>query len=479
MKHFWIILVGFSLMLTSLFSSCMDDDFSTRPSDVLSFSVDTVKFDTVFTSIGSSTQKFMVYNRGKKDLKISSVRLAEGSSSKFHINMYGMSGTEYQDLIIRGRDSMYVFVEVKIDPKDEDAPILVKDSIVFETNGVRQDVKLTAYGQDVVILRGRTLSADTVFTPERPFLIYDSLVVAPGASLSLQAGCRMHFHNKASLLVKGRLQASGERSKSITFRGDRLDRMFANLPYDYLAGQWDGIRFFGDSYDNRLDFVSMRGSSTGIVADSSDVNRMKLEISNSVIHNSKGNLFTACNSKIRVRNSQLSNAGGMLVGLQGGDADFVHCTLANYYKFEIISSPLVVLRNYVKTNDVSLFYPLIQANFRNCIIHGSYTDLSLEDCPDATLTFNYLFDHCLFRSKGEDDKNFIAIKWQGVPQFLNTGDDYIFDYRIGEKSDAIKNGDMSAVAADLLYDLSGNPRPNRENPDIGAYQWVEEKTTEK
>ena len=280
------------LLVTTWLTGCIDDDFTTSPSHVLAFSTDTVAFDTVFTTIGTSTRSFRIYNPNKKSLNISSIKLADAEHSGFHINVDGMSGDYFTDVEIRGKDSLYVFVEANIDPTNEDNPIFIVDSIVFLTNGVQQDVKLTAYGQDVIIKRGETLTADTRLTADRPYLIYDSLVVAPGATLQLDPGARLHFHNRASLLVQGRLQAEGTQEAPIQIRGDRLDRLFADLPYDNLGGQWGGIRFYPESVGNKIAHAYVRGMSSGIVLDSCATEEMRLEIANSRIRNSSGNLIT-------------------------------------------------------------------------------------------------------------------------------------------------------------------------------------------
>ena len=89
------------LVLSSLlFASCDDDEtYTTSPSALLTFSEDTIRFDTVFTTIGSSTQLFKVYNRGDEALMLPSVRLASGGRSGFRVNVDGMSGTEFADAL--------------------------------------------------------------------------------------------------------------------------------------------------------------------------------------------------------------------------------------------------------------------------------------------------------------------------------------------------------------------------------------------
>ncbi|MFM7054488.1 MAG: hypothetical protein ACKOX7_07090, partial [Bacteroidota bacterium] len=59
-------------------TSCKKDDILTDPSAKLEFSLDTVMFDTIFTSLGSTTQSLVIYNRNSRPLNISSVRLAGG-----------------------------------------------------------------------------------------------------------------------------------------------------------------------------------------------------------------------------------------------------------------------------------------------------------------------------------------------------------------------------------------------------------------
>ncbi len=306
MKATTFALILLSILTGTCLTSCIDDDFTTNPSHVLAFSTDTVAFDTVFTTIGTSTRSFRIYNRNKKSLNISSIKLADAEHSGFHINVDGMSGDNFTNVEIRGKDSLYVFVEANIDPTNQDNPIFIVDSIVFVTNGVQQDVKLTAYGQDVIIKRGETFTTDTHLTDERPYLIYDSLVVAPGTTLQIEPGARLHFHHRASLLVQGKLQVEGSMEAPVQIRGDRLDRLFADLPYDNLGGQWGGIRFYPESFGNKISYAYVRGMTSGIVLDSCASEEPRLEIANSRIRNSSGNLITSAYSRLNCWNSELS-----------------------------------------------------------------------------------------------------------------------------------------------------------------------------
>ena len=77
MKHrhiLWTLpgLLGL-IIVHGMLTSCISDAISTSPHDVLTFSRDTVSFDTVFTGVGTPTARLIVSNKAKKGIKINSV----------------------------------------------------------------------------------------------------------------------------------------------------------------------------------------------------------------------------------------------------------------------------------------------------------------------------------------------------------------------------------------------------------------------
>ena len=189
------------LVMSAMVTSCFDDEFTTSPSHLLSFSTDSVKFDTVFTEQGAVTKTFKVYNNHDKSLIITSVILDDAENSGFFINVDGSKGPDIYNVEVPAKDSIYVFVEVTPKATNSNMPYLIKDSIVFVTNGVRQDVKLEAYGQDAVRKKGEIIVSDTEYTSEKPYIIYDSLVVESGATLTLSPGAKLFMHDKAKIVV--------------------------------------------------------------------------------------------------------------------------------------------------------------------------------------------------------------------------------------------------------------------------------------
>ena len=60
-------------------TACSDDEqFTTSPTALLTFSTDSVKMDTVFSNVGSRTYDFWVYNRTNRGLRLQSVFLRMG-----------------------------------------------------------------------------------------------------------------------------------------------------------------------------------------------------------------------------------------------------------------------------------------------------------------------------------------------------------------------------------------------------------------
>ena len=191
MKRLTITLFILATLLLNMLPACdgLDDHYSTNPTYRLSFSTDTLAFDTIFSTIGSTTRQFMIYNKNSEPLSIESIMLASGEATGFRMNVDGRKGSSFNNVGILANDSMYVFVEVTVDPNGGNQPLLIQDSVLFTVNGIRQSVLLEAYGQDVNLYKGGvTITKDSILTANRPYLIYDSLVIAKGVSLNIEKG---------------------------------------------------------------------------------------------------------------------------------------------------------------------------------------------------------------------------------------------------------------------------------------------------
>ena len=459
---------------------CSDDVQYTEDSQArISFSVDTIAFDTVFTTIGSSTKYLHVYNDNKKAVRLSSVRLASGGKSGFRVNVDGQYGTTFSDIDILKEDSLFVFVEVTVNPFDSDSPVLVRDSLQFTlANGHTQQVILQAYGQDVIILRGETFSVDTTLDANRPYLIYDSLVVAPNATLNISKGTTLCLHSGASIHVHGRINAAGTVENPVIFRGDRTDNMFDYLPYDRLDGQWGGIHIYPESDQNMFDHVDIHSGSYGICCDWSTTENVKVSVYNSEIHNVAGNGIELNLCSADIVNTQITNAKGNCVDMTGGAATFLHCTLGQFYPWN--SDRGHALQIYNAKNDT--IYPLYQCDFYNSIVTGYaddeiYASRYSGEYADS-IPFNLHFESCLvntdtvgasqyFTNCILDNNDSTAVR---ATQFkLIDTDIYLYNFQLDSLSTArgIANPVYSTLYA---IDKNGVTRKT-DHPDAGCYEY--------
>ena len=472
-----------TLLLTLTAGCWQDEEFSTAPTDLLRFSTDSVNFDTVISGQPTNTRTFMVYNPNARSLRISRAFLGRGTESVFRVNIDGtfLENGEASNFELYAEDSLRVFLEMTAPVSDSDEPVAVEDELTFVLeSGQTQSVTLTAYGQDVVVLKGWTVTADTTLTAGRPYQVYDSLVVAPDVTLSLPAGARLYFHPDARLIVHGTLRAEGALGNEVMMRGDRMGNMFSNQPYDLIPGQWGGIVLTSGSYGNIFNYCDIHSGSFGLRCDSADVSREKVRIENSVLHNVSGDVLTARACSLFVGNSQLTNAGGNCVTLYGGSSRFVHCTIANFYAF---TGGRGVALSYTNA-DGSIPYPLHQAEFLNCLITGYGEDeiMGAQSADHADLPFNYLFRNCLLDTPEFVDEQVQNCLWDNDEAAVwREGnfspaidlDRLLFRFSLDSLSSAVGNADPTVTQTYYPYDRLGRSRLDDGRSDIGCYELLE------
>ena len=146
-KHYLMLL---STLLLLVFACRKTDDFTTSGGDKLSFSSDTLRFDTAFTTVGSATRYIKVFNRNDKPIRISKISLGNKANAVYNLNIDGIPGRSFENVEIGANDSIYVFAEVNINPNAplSISPFVISEDIVFETNGNTQKVVMEAWGQN-------------------------------------------------------------------------------------------------------------------------------------------------------------------------------------------------------------------------------------------------------------------------------------------------------------------------------------------
>ena len=466
-----------AILFITLFS-CEDEGYMSSPDAHLSFSADTVTFDTIFTSIGSTTQRFSVRNPYDEPVLISSIHLSGGEMSNFRLNINGMVGNDLFDVEVPGHDSIYIFVEVTIDPNGQNLPMVVQDSILFTTNSNLQNVKLIAYGQDFTLIKGETIGT-TTWTADKPYLVYDYALVDSTATLTIEPGAKIHFHKGAGLYVKGTIIADGTFEKPIQFLSDRLEGSYKNVP-----DQWNTILLFSGSHNNVFNFATIKNANIGLqVGTIEHEGFASVELTNSKIENMAYAGLFALKSKIFGYNNVIANCGFYGAALLvGGDYEFYHTTIANYwgnYGSKARSTSSLVISNIlvVEGSDGSkqtFTGDLEKATFGNSIVYGNVmNELELGDNNEND--FNYLFDHCILQvpdtMNTSDKSHFINVqKGEAAdPRFVDPYGGY--NYELDTLSAAIDAGSME-YAIKYPLDILNKDRTADNGPDLGAYERV-------
>ena len=473
-------MLGF--LSAAVLPSCIEDGYATSPSEQPRFSVDTLDLGVIFTDEPSPTSRFTVHNPHSKILSISRIAISGENARCFRVNVDGLSGETFSDVEIRGKDSIYVFVEATLPENHNDKPVKLDAKLDFTANGVTSSVVLAASGQDVRRLEGVTISEDTRLTPERPYQIFDSLVVAPGATLTIEPGTTLCFHDKAMLIVRGTLKAEGTPERPVVMAGDRTGNVVGDISFDIMSRQWTGVFFTATSRANVLSHTIIKNTVQGVSvagvtpSDGDDgeaapwqgpAPEISLTLLNCRLRNSAGLVLEALHADVRAVGCEFAEGGGGLVLLQGGTHVFNHCTFANYYLFSVLGGPSLQFA-HVSTDEKTGFddgsgLPFTSADFSNSIVYGNGTDISHGDLAGTSIFFR----SCLLKSEGVDDDNFIATLWDSDPLYYTVREEYIFDYRLRPESPAIASGNAELTLPEAANDGYGLPRGG--SPDLGAY----------
>ena len=209
----------------------------------------------------------------------------------------------------------------------------------------------------------------------------------------------------------GKLICQGTAEKNVTLRGDRLDDILEDLPYDRMPGRWQGIHFHSGSYDNVIEYTDLHSGNNAVVCDSSDVSRRKLTVNSSTIHNCDGYGIFSNNANVYVANTQITNAYLGCVAVYGGEISLIHNTIAQFYSIDRggeSSRPALSFANYSDTHT----YPLTSLEVKNCIVTGYSDEVGVE--KKDSVTFNYRFYNSVLRTDSTKVENRENIIWEGV-----------------------------------------------------------------
>lgn len=455
-----------AIALAAGFSSCIEDGFTTSPSDQPTFSVDTLKMGLAFSEEGTPTHKFKVFNRHGKGINISKIAFRDGGTGAFRLNVDGIPGEEFENVEIRANDSIFVLVEATLPPNGGSSkPIEFYDKLDFTTNGVTSTVVLQADVIDVERHHGWDIKLDRKLKVDKAYQIYDSLVVRPDVTLTIPEGVTLYFHQDAWMRVDGTLIVEGTAEKPVNFVGDRFGYVASDIPYEIMSGQWSGILFSCLSKSNRLSYASIRNTVNGVLADSLFLSPSPaIKMVNCQVRNSTGYALQLLHSPIEAYGCEFADAAFGVVGIAGDHHVFNHCTFVNQYLFAYPDGEIIQL---YRLDPDDKYGPIktTTAEFSNCIVWGNGGDIY----PGTFDGYDVFLRYCSFSVKGSDDSNFISCLWELDPMFRTVREDYYFDYRLKEGSPAIGAGSKALTNPETAIDFYGITRATP--PSLGAYEF--------
>ena len=497
--RFSFIAVILSSIIAVFFLSSCDpkEDFLTGDNVAVRLEVDTLHFDTVFTELGSATHFFKIYNDGDKAVKVDEIYVEGTSNVTFRFNADGFDDEIVRDLIIWEKDSIYVFVEVTIDPDQplSESPFVIEDYLIVKTGTKEQSVLLEAWGQNANYFPSRynkgvpvVLSCDNdviLWDSPLPYVIYGEIFI-DSCLLQVAAGTHIYVHGGIAkndifegsfndgflyTLPNGSIHFAGTLDKPITMEGDRLEESFSDEP-----GQWLGIILGKESRNNIIEYTNIKNSIFGIFADSAST----LMLTNSLLHTTAGSGLIGIHCEITANNCLFyDNSSNAIQLTHGGQYEFNHCSIASYG----VDASAIAMTNFQCYNDdcsVNSVFPL-QAEMNNCIFFGSRKDeIIIQDATEGMdpAFFQLNMDHCLVkvdelltRNDGEYSDFFSTFCLncingnQSDALFLDRAED---DYHLDTLSIA---QDRGIVLPAFPFDLEGTARDDM--PDLGCYERID------
>jgi hypothetical protein len=478
--------LGVVVILTGFLLSSCSEDVNNQPK--ITVSKDTVIFDTIFTNLGSMTKVFLIRNNSNETVNLDKVYIPGGTNSAYRFNVNGFLGPVVTDLELEAHDSMYVFVEVTLDPNGGTNPLIVEDSLVVEYDQGANYSRaiLVAFGQDADYyyptdtfssgLAYSVIPCNTTWGPGKPIVVVGYAVVDSGCTLTILPGTQVHFYTNSALWVYqyGTLHAMGEAQSPIVFQGTKLEYAYRDVP-----GQWDRILINQGSTDNIIRHAVIKNGFIGLQLDDVDAwyynvltTPSQLQVENVKIENMSAVGIFSRHYNMDGYNLLIDNCGQYCAAYTfGGNVRLYHSTLANYWSGGIRNFPSLFFNNYFVNGNIVNSAPL-NFEFNNGIVYGNVlAEVDFDSTTSAP--FNYIFRNSLLRLDSDlptPGLHFSNIIKNQEPDFT---DDFNQVYTLKSGSAAINIGSAAIVGAhpgQLLFDLKGANRLSSGNPDAGAYE---------
>lgn len=455
------------LLLGLLFGACRkEDSITTDASAKLTFSTDTLFFDTVFSQFGQSvptsvTKQLWVINKNSAGVK-TNISIKGTANGSIKLNIDGRPSTAISGKEIRGNDSIVIFVQLYSNPGNN---FIVTDQILFETNGNQQDVDIIGFGRDAHYHDAETWDSTVTsitWTNDKPHVIYNSILVEKGQTLTIQPGTKIYSHINSTLYVRGSLSVNGTPTNPVVFSGDRLDQEYADIP-----GQWNGIRILPGS-TGTIEGAILRNGYVGIEVDSAPVisTNPNLIVRQCIIHNMKAAGIVGYSASILAVNNLITDCGQFsFYGALGGNYQLYYNTLANYNSSSGRQNAQLLLDNtpYDDGKGTILKFELNYVLINNIIYGNLEEELLFNNDPNGNQasTVRDIRNNLLRTKLTQLNINNNILNQE--PQFEDPDK---YKYQLKATSPAKAKG---IPVTSVTVDLAGNGR-DATNPSMGAYE---------
>ena len=467
-KSLLYLILIFGIYLS--FSSCRKEVFTLDPNHKIELSDDTLWFDTVFTKVATNVplsvnKQIIVRNPHDRSIK-TNIDLAGGLQSHFRLNVDGEPGYSFSEIEIFPNDSVFVFVEVHPDPNNNSPdfnPLIIKDSILLNTNGNEQKVNLIGWGQDAHYIFRDSMETDTMWADTSlPIVVYGYFYVKPNTKLTIEKGMQIHFAPSSWLFVEGNLDVNGTKEQPVLMQGDRLQP-----DWEETAGQWGGVWINYPSHSNTIDHAIIKNGTVGIYCDTiSGVDGMpNVTVNKTMVRNMLFDGIAGRYSTIDVRNSVSANCGRYtFLGQFGGNYTVTNSTFftgsqdfgRNGPTFAFLNINRNEFGGIISTHD-------IQFNFVNNIIYGVNDDEIGSDLEASKIMAPSIVDFNLLKSQ---DPNYTTTGFSNIvnldPAFR---DEFKFNFDLDTLSPCKNTGfNVPSITDDFCNRLRVGPH------DIGAFE---------
>lgn len=456
-----ILLSSFVLTVTS----CIKNPEFTQNATLI-ISTDTVYFDTLFTrqpqtgTYPISVTKLLSIKNPSDFWVKANFNISGGNQSSFRMNIDGISSNHIENLEIAPRDSVFVFVQCKLEANNETMPALVMDSLYAIVGNQRSKLILAAYGWDAHYYRDTILPNNTVWNDaSKPYVIIDGAYVPENANFTIEKGVNVFSSARSGLFVLGNLNIKGTAEQRVRFQGDRPLSAFKRAP-----NQWYGI-FILPGATASIHYTDIRNAIIGLRTDSlGQGTKPSVTLENTRIQYCGQACLIGVSGAIKAENCLFADAGSYsFLGYFGGNYEFNHCTFGEYSYYTNRNQGHFGLTNTLRDGNGFLIGTKdLRISIKNSIIWGYKHEEMAIDRSDLSL-FNFEEQqYNLVKTKNEfglftQNTHLINVD----PLFE---DSRIGNYELKKESPAAKKIPTPSV----LTDISGK---DRHNPTaIGAFE---------